>query len=261
MPAIDLNADLGEGVGDDAAMLDVVTSANIATGAHAGGGEVLRRAVAAAVERGVSVGAHPSYRDRAGFGRASLLASLRADEAAARAFADDLVAQVLDVAEEARRRGGRLVHVKPHGALYNEAVADPAAAAIVVAAVLRAEESMGSPLAVMTQPRGELAGQAATAGLRVIGEGFADRRYQPDGRLVDRGIPGAVLATPAEMAAQALALAAGAVIAEDGSRVPVAVESLCVHGDSPDAVAAARAVRAALTGNGWTIRAPGGALG
>ncbi len=254
---IDLNADLGEGIGDDAALLAVVTSANVATGAHAGGGAVLTATVREAVRRRVAVGAHPSYRDRAGFGRRSRLAALRADAGARAAFVADLAGQVLAVAETVERAGGALSHVKAHGALYNEAVVDPVAAGVLVAAVASAAERCGHPVALVTQPGGVLARLAQQAGLAVRGEGFVDRGYRADGGLVARGEPGALLADVDAMVAQALALAAGSVRAVDGATVAVGIDTLCVHGDTPQAVEAARAVRRALEQAGWQVQAPG----
>jgi 5-oxoprolinase (ATP-hydrolysing) subunit A len=258
---IDVNADLGEGIGDDEALMDIVTSANIATGAHAGGGAVLRRAVAAAARRGVAIGAHPSYRDRAGFGRASHLAVLHRDVEARSHVVGDLVAQILVVAREAERHGVTLAHVKAHGSLYNEAVRDPVAAQVVADAVLGAEHSLGHPVALMTQPGGELAAIASGQGLTVLFEGFADRAYLTTGQLVGRSEPRAVLGDIESMVAQALDLAAGHVTPIDGPRIAVAVDSLCVHGDTPGAVAAARAIREALQAQGWQVVAPGGRPG
>jgi UPF0271 protein len=254
---IDLNADLGEGVGDDVALLGVVTSANLATGAHAGGGVVLEQAVAAAVRHGVAVGAHPAYRDRAGFGRRSALAGLLADPAGRGPFVADLVDQVLVVAAQARRWGVGLRHVKAHGALYNEAVVDELAATLLVAAVTEASDRLGGGLAVLTQPGGVLAGLAAEGGLPVLAEGFVDRGYLSSGGLVPRGSAGALHADPAAMSAQALDLAGGRVRAVDGTWVTVHVDTLCVHGDTPGAVAAARQVRTVLEAAGWRVVAPG----
>jgi UPF0271 protein len=254
---IDLNADVGEGMGDDAALMALVTSANVATGAHAGGGRVLGDTVAEAVRRGVAVGAHPSYRDRAGFGRRSLLGTLRTDSSACRAFAADLVEQVLGVAAAVERRGGSLTHVKAHGALYNEAVADQLAADLVVGAVLDAAERCGYPIALVTQPGGRLARAGAEAALPVVREGFVDRGYRADGALVARGQPGALLGDVPAMVEQALALAAGSVRSVDGTAVAVPVETLCVHGDTPQALAAAAAVRGALEAAGWEVAHPG----
>jgi len=253
---IDLNADLGEGVGDDAALLSLVTSANIATGAHAGGGGVLDSAVAGAAARGVAVGAHPSYRDRAGFGRTSGLAGLRSSREARAGFIADLADQVMAVTAAADRHGVPLTHVKPHGALYNEAVVDRLAAEVVVEAVDRVVRGCGYPVAVLTQPGGALGSAARSAGLSVVAEGFVDRRYTAAGRLVARDEPGAVLSDVDAMVAQATGLAAGRVRTVGGDMLALQVDSLCVHGDTPGAVAAAQAVRAALVAAGWQIAAP-----
>ncbi len=253
---VDLNADLGEGFGDDGGLLGIVTSANIAAGAHAGGGRLLESAVADAVRHGVAVGAHPSYRDRDGFGRGSELERLRADPAGRADFVADVVGQVLLVADEAERCGVALAHVKAHGALYNDAVVDRLVAELVVEAVAEAARRCGHPPALLTQPGGLLAQLAVHAGLAVRAEGFVDRGYRASGTLVPRGAPGALLADPAAMAAQALALANGRVRSVDGPWVEVHVDSLCVHGDTPGALAAARAVRSALESAGWRIVAP-----
>ena len=250
---IDLNADLGEGVGDDAALLEIVTSANIATGAHAGGGSVLAGAVAAAARWQVAIGAHPSYRDRVGFGRASHLALLRHDVSARSHLVGDLVEQILVVAREAERHGAPLAHVKAHGSLYNEAVRDPVVAHVVTDAVVGAEHALGYRVALLTQPGGELARLGAVHGIAVIPEGFADRGYLRTGQLVPRGEPGALHVDTSSMVAQALDLAAGGVVPIDGPRIAVEVDTLCVHGDTPGAVLAARAIRAALVEHGWQV--------
>jgi len=252
---IDLNADLGEDVGDDDALLAIVSSANIATGAHAGGGRVLVRAVAAAVNRGVAIGAHPSYRDRAGFGRASRLEQTRRDPAARRQLVADLVEQVLLVARETERNGARLAHIKAHGSLYNEAVRDVEAAQILAESVGLVAQDLGFPVPVMTQPGGELAKLAGSMGIQVLAEGFADRGYLGDGRLVPRGQPGDLHDRIEGMVAQALDLARGGVVAVSGAHIPMTVHSLCVHGDSRDAVSAARAIRIALEEGGWHVAA------
>ncbi len=250
---IDLNADLGEDVGDDDALLAIVSSANIATGAHAGGGQTLVRVVAAAVDRGVAIGAHPSYRDRAGFGRASHLDQARRDPVARSHLVADLAEQVLLVAREAERKGAQLAHIKAHGSLYNEAVRDVQAAQILAESVGRVVQALGFPVPVMTQPGGELANVAESMGIQVIAEGFADRGYLGDGRLVTRGQPGDLHDQVEAMVAQALDLARGGVVAISGARIPMTVHSLCVHGDTRDAVSAARAIRIALEEGGWQV--------
>lgn len=248
--SIDMNADLGEGesaaesLAIDRPLLEVVTSTNVATGAHAGGGAVLAAVTAAAVAVPVAVGAHPSYRDRAGFGRISQLDTVRSDSVARNQLVADLVGQVLAVADELARYGRPLQHCKPHGALYNDAVADPAAAAIVLRATEVASHRLGYPVALVTLPRGHLWQACNMAGWPVRGEGFIDRAYTPAGTLMPRSQPGAVLSDLDEMVANALTLA-GAGLA-----------TLCVHGDTPGALLAARTARIALEEAGWTVVAP-----
>lgn len=250
MVSIDINADLGEGESAagsleiDRPMLEVVTSTNVATGAHAGGGSVLAAVTAAAVAVPVAVGAHPSYRDRVGFGRVSQLEMVRADSAARHQLVADLVGQVLGVAEELARWGRPLQHCKPHGALYNDAVADPAAAAIVLRATEVVSQNLGYQVALVTLPLGQLWRACQLVGWPVRGEGFIDRAYTPAGTLVPRSQPGAVISERDAMVANALTLA------RQG------LATLCVHGDTPGALMAARAVRPALEDAGWTVVAP-----
>jgi UPF0271 protein len=229
---IDLNSDLGEGFGaytmsDDAALLDVVTSANIACGFHGGDPVIMRRTCDLAVAHGVRIGAHISYRDLAGFGRRAI--SMPAQE-----LTDECLYQIGALDGFARLAGTRVRYVKPHGALYNTAVTDEVQAAAVVAAVAEYDRS----LPVLGLPGSALLRLAARAGLRAVPEGFVDRGYRPDGTLVPRSEPGALLRHD-EAVAQAVRLATEGL-----------VESLCVHGDTPGAVALARAVRASLTGAG-----------
>jgi UPF0271 protein len=245
---IDLNADLGEGfgiwrLGDDTALLDVVTSANVACGFHAGDPSTMRRVCVAAAERGVAVGAQVGYRDLAGFGRRRI--DYAFDE-----LRDDVLYQLAALDGFCRIAGTRVVYVKPHGALYNTAAVDEPQAAAVVEAV----RDYDATLPVLCLP-GSVLGQLATgAGLRAVGEGFADRGYLPNGRLVPRSSPGAVITSAEEVATRALRMAVdGTVVAVDGSTVPVRVESVCVHGDTPDAVALARRVRAAMEQGGLAV--------
>lgn len=250
MAEIDLNADLGEAddlrgaLEVDVPLLDVVTSANVATGAHAGGGQVLAAVAEKAVAAGVSVGAHPSYRDRAGFGRRSQLPALRAQPQSRAELIADLVGQIELLAGELAQYGAVVRHVKPHGALYNDAVADPLAAEVVLSAAMTAGERLDQVLAVVTLPTGWLWQMCQQAGIPVWAEGFVDRAYTPTGTLVPRSHPGAVLHDHSQMVANALSLAAGP------------PSTLCVHGDTPGALAAARAVREALDGAGWTVAPP-----
>ena len=242
---VDLNADLGEGfgvwrLGDDDALLGIVTSANVACGFHAGDPSTMRRVCTSAVAAGVAIGAQVSYRDLAGFGR-------RFVDVEPGELADDVLYQLAALDGVARASGGRVRYVKPHGALYNAVVTHEAQAAAVVAAVRDLDPS----LPVLGLPGSALLRAAADAGLRTVAEGFADRGYTADGTLVPRREPGALVRDGEQVAARAVRMAAeGLVEAVDGTVVPVAVESVCVHGDTPGAVGLARAVRSALAGAG-----------
>ena len=247
---IDLNADLGESfgawrMGDDLALLDIVTSANIACGFHAGDPLTMTRTVAAALARGVVVGAHVSYRDLAGFGRRFIDAS----EEEVRA---DVLVQVAALDGVCRAAGGRVAYVKPHGALYHAATHHEPHARAVVAAVAAYDTS----LAILGMPRARVLVLAAEAGLPTATEAFADRGYRSDGTLVPRGEPGDLLHDPAEIAARVVGLVGeGRVTTVDGGVVDVRADSVCVHGDTPGAVAIARAVRAGLEQAGVAVRA------
>jgi UPF0271 protein len=242
---IDLNSDLGESfgrweLGDDAALLEVVTSANIACGFHAGDPSVMRRSCDRATRRGVAIGAQVGYRDLAGFGR-------RFIDVNPAELVDDVLYQIGALDAFARATGTQVRYVKPHGALYNAIVTHEAQAGAVVEAVRR----YSADLAVLGLPGSAFLSIADRSGLRTVAEAFADRAYAPDGSLIPRGQPGAVLGDPAEIAARCVRLArAGEVSAVDGSVLRVRPESICVHGDSPGAVAIARAVREALTAAG-----------
>ncbi|MDP9417826.1 MAG: LamB/YcsF family protein [Actinomycetota bacterium] len=241
MQRIDLNADLGEGFGiwsltDDDALLDVVTSANVACGFHAGDPVTMRRVCRLAAERAVRVGAQVSYRDLVGFGRRHM--DCRPDELAA-----DVVYQIGALDACARAEGTRVRYVKAHGALYNRVVHDYSQAAAVVDAVASYDRS----LPLLGLPGSVLLELAEKAGLTVVPEGFADRAYTPEGTLVPRGQAGAVLTDPAAVTERAVRLARdGEVEAADGSLVTVRVRSLCVHGDTPDASRLAHRIHAAL---------------
>ena len=230
---IDLNADLGEGFGiwrltDDEALLDVVSSANVACGFHAGDAATMRRVCAGAARRGVRIGAQVSYRDREGFGRRDM-------EIEPGVLTADVLEQIGALAAF-----GEVVYVKPHGALYNRVVHDEVQARAVVAAV----KAWRAPLPLMGLPGARVLALARGAGLPTITEGFADRAYTPDGRLVPRSQRGAVITDPADAARRAVALA------RTGT-----VRSLCVHGDTPGAVTMARRVRAGLEAAGLRIEA------
>ncbi|MDQ1662105.1 MAG: 5-oxoprolinase (ATP-hydrolyzing) subunit [Blastococcus sp.] len=247
---IDLNADLGEGfgvwrLGDDDALLGVVSSANVACGFHAGDPSIMRRVCERAVAGGVAIGAQVSYRDLAGFGRRFL-------DVAPAELADDVLYQLAALDGIARTAGGRVAYVKPHGALYNATVTHDEQARAVVEAVAGYDAS----LAVLGLPASALLDRAGRAGLRAVPEGFADRGYTADGTLVPRNLPGALIDDPALVAERAVRMAVdGVVVAVDGSRVEVDVASVCVHGDTPGAVELARAVRAALTAAGIGVAA------
>lgn len=249
MAAIDLNSDLGEGfgawrMGDDAAMLDVVTSANIACGFHAGDPATLLDTTGAALGRGVVVGAQVGYRDLPGFGR-------RFIDVVPAELTADILYQLGALDGLARVHGGRVRYVKPHGALYNAIVHHEAQARAVVEAVRLYDPS----LPVLGLPGSVFLDAAERAGLRAVPEAFADRGYTPGGTLVPRREPGAVLDDPDAVAARVLTMVRdGTVTAVDGSIVEVRAESVCVHGDSPGAVAMARAVRAGLDEAGITVR-------
>ena len=241
---MDLNADLGEvadGVPtDDAGLVEVVTSANVACGFHSGDATTMRRVSGLCVERGVAIGAQVSYRDREGFGRRFL----DVDPAA---LAGDVLEQVASLDALARSVGGRVTYVKPHGALYNAVVHHEAQAAAVVDGVLAFDDS----LAVLGLPGSRWLALAEAAGLRPVREAFADRAYSADGTLVPRGEPGAVLTDEAVVVDRCVRLAtAGEVVAADGTVVRVDAESLCLHGDTPGAVRLVGAVRSALVGAG-----------
>jgi len=247
---IDLNADVGESygawvMGDDEALMPALTSANVACGAHAGDPVVMERTVAPAIRHGVAIGAHPGYPDRDGFGRRDL--DMRTDELEA-----SILAQLGALWAFAKAAGVSLVHVKPHGALYNRAARDRSLADAICRAVKRFSGDLvlvGLAGSVMLE-----AGRAA--GLAVAGEAFADRAYEADGTLRSRRLAGAVQVDPALAADQALGIVRdGRVRAYDGSMVAVDADTICLHGDTPGAAAFAWAVRATLAEAGIEVRA------
>jgi 5-oxoprolinase (ATP-hydrolysing) subunit A len=250
-PRIDLNADVGESfgawcAGEDEALIPLVTSVNVAAGFHAGDPLVIERTVALAARAGAAVGAHPGYPDLGGFGRRAMALSPAEIEAA-------VLYQVGAVAAFARAAGTELHHVKAHGALYNRAARDRAAADAIARAVRR----FSTELVLVGLAGSALVAAGRDAGLAVAEEAFADRAYESDGRLRQRDLEGAVLDDPATAAAQALAIVAGGVRAMDGSTLVVRADTICVHGDHPGAAGRARAVRQALERAGVEIRAPG----
>lgn len=250
MAGIDLNADLGEGfgvwrLGDDDAMLDIVTSANVACGFHAGDPAGLVRVCTSAARRGVRIGAQVSYRDLAGFGRRFI--DVAADDLIA-----DVVYQIGALQAIAHACGSVVSYVKPHGALYNTIVTNSEQAAAVAEAVRLVDDG----LPVLGMAGSAFFDEAARRGLRTVAEAFADRAYRPDGRLVSRREPGAVLHDPGAIAERVAAMVtAGQITAIDGSHIEVSVESVCVHGDSPGAVRIATAVSDRLTAAGADLRA------
>ena len=250
MTVIDLNSDLGESLGawkmgDDAAMLDIVTSANVACGFHAGDAAGILATLRAAAARGVAVGAHVGYRDLAGFGRRNM------DVASADLVAD-VIYQIGALQGLARAAGTTVRYVKPHGALYNTIAHDERQARDVITAIRAADPS----LVLVALAGSALVGWARAEGLTVVAEAFADRAYTAQGTLVPRREPGAVLHDAQAVARRMVHLVReGVVEAIDGCVTRVEADSICVHGDSPGAVQMARAVREALTRDGVTLRA------
>lgn len=249
MPIIDLNSDVGESfgnwtMGDDAAVFRHVSSANVACGFHAGDPSTIARTCRDAVAAGVSIGAHVGYRDLAGFGR-------RFVDCSAVELADDVLYQLGALQALARAAGSEVKYVKPHGALYNTIVHHEVHAQAVVDAVHAF--SPGLPLLLL--PDSIAQGKAEARGLRVLSEAFADRAYNPDGTLVSRREEGSVLHDPVTITANMVRLASeGTIVARDGSVLNVKADSICVHGDTPGAVAMAAAVRSGLEAAGITVR-------
>jgi 5-oxoprolinase (ATP-hydrolysing) subunit A len=243
---LDFNCDLGEGCGNDAAIVPLVSSASIACGGHAGDAASMRATVALCLAHGVAVGAHPSFEDRENFGRRELSLS-------AVAIHDSVKRQVEALAAICTALGARMNHVKPHGALYNVAARDGQVADAIAAAVREVDPSL-----ILFGLSGSCLADAGRAqGLQVAHEVFAERRYDADGRLAPRGTPGAVIEDlDASLAQVRRLLRDGVVEARDGSAVPLRADTLCLHGDRADAVDFARALRAALEFEGVSVRAP-----
>jgi 5-oxoprolinase (ATP-hydrolysing) subunit A len=249
---VDLNADVGESLGpwpmgDDERLIPLVTSVNVACGAHAGDPLTIDRTIRTALAHGVAIGAHPGYPDLVGFGRRDL--DMAPDELEA-----SLVYQVGAVAAFARAAGTTLRHVKPHGALYNLAARDPAVAATIARAVARVSRE----LILVGLAGSDMLAAASDAGLGSAAEAFADRAYEADGTLRTRRLPGALLESPERAAAQALSIVRdGRVTSHDGQVVAVRADTICIHGDAPEATAFAAAIRRSLEGAGVTIVALG----
>jgi UPF0271 protein len=243
---IDLNADVGESIGDDQGVIPVVSSANIACGFHAGTPAIMRTTVQLSKRHGVAVGAHPSFRDPEGFGRREM----HVDAADLEALVEY---QIRALAEIASTDGVRLSHVKPHGALYNMAARDVG----VADAIARAVRGVDPSLVLFGLSGSELIAAGRRAGLRVASEVFADRGYNPDGSLSQRGTPGAVLSDVSEVVRRAVRMATDQEVATvDGATIRVAADTICIHGDTPGAAALARAVRSALAAAGIEVRPP-----
>ena len=249
---IDLNADVGESfgahqIGCDEGLMKAITSANIAAGFHGGDPSVLRDTVRLAKEHRVAVGAHPGFADLAGFGRREMRLTGRE--------AEDLVLyQIAAVAGVAAAEGVRLRHVKPHGALYNMAARD----SVLAGAIARAAAAVDPSLILYGLPNSELLKAARTAGLRTAAEGFADRAYEPDGGLMSRRKPGALLLDPEIVVARAIRLVTEhSVAASDGTPLTLHIDTLCVHGDTPGADELAARLRRGLEAAGITMRAIG----
>jgi len=247
---VDINSDIGEGfgawtMGDDEAMLDVATSVNVACGFHAGDPDIMRRIALRARERDVAIGAHPGYRDLAGFGRRQIT-GLNANEI------ENLVAyQIGALCAVASLAGHKVTHVKAHGALSNAACTDTMIANAIAAAIKAVDRN----LAFMVLPLTELARAAERTGLRPINEIYADRAYQDDAQLISRSQPGAVLHDADKIATRAVRMVTEqAIITASGKTIATPVDSICVHGDTPGAVAIAKVVRAAFAAAGVTVR-------
>jgi UPF0271 protein len=236
--SIDFNSDLGEGAGTDAAIMPLVTSANIACGGHAGNDNSMRTTVELALRNKVAIGAHPGYPDREHFGRVPM-------ELPARDLIESIRRQLDSLIGIAGRMGGQVTHVKAHGALYNRSERDAAVARSVIFGVQAA--TGGHELVIVAPPGSAMLEEALGMGMKVAREGFVDRAYEPDGTLQSRSIAGSVLTDPADAVRQALSFVKdGGVTAINGSFLKLGVDTLCVHGDTPGAAEIARAVRDAL---------------
>ena len=248
MVAIDINSDLGEGYGayrvtEDEALLDVVSSANIACGLHAGDPEIMAHTFRVAKAKGVAVGAHPGFPDLWGFGRRRIPFSTGEIER--------LIAYQIGAAQGlATYAGHRITYVKTHGALGNIAEED----AEVARAVLRAVKAVDPALVILAGPYGEQTTAAASMGLRAVAEIYADRGYTEEGRLIPRGQPNAMILDPDAAAGRVIAMTtAGAIVTAAGTHLPTEIKSVCVHGDSSHAVATAKLLRSKLESSGFTI--------
>jgi UPF0271 protein len=247
MKRIDLNADVGEGAGHDAELVPLVSSVNIACGAHAGDPVIMRRTVELAMKHGAAIGAHPGFFDRENFGRV--------DISLPRGAAGELaVDQVVLLQGVASALGARVGHVKLHGALYTMAGRDGALAGEIAGALARAMRASGAQWTLVGLAGSKLLAAGRAAGLEVKSEAFADRAYRTDGSLVPRSDEGSLVASPAAAVRQALSIASeGIVFAHDGTPVAVEADTLCIHGDGPAAVESARRIREGLAAAGIAV--------
>ena len=254
MNTIDLNADIGEAdtpewVASEAAIISAISSANIACGGHAGDRESMRLTVRQAKAAGVVIGAHPAYPDRKNFGRLSLTLGEDID---AKALSATLRAQILELAEICAEEDAKLAYVKPHGALYNDAVFDAQKAGLITAVIA----NIDTRLILLGGPKSEMGKAAAKHNLNFVAEGFIDRRYTDDGHLLSRKIDGVVIKDQTQRLKQARSLAtSGEVQTHSGKTLVLKTGSLCVHGDSAGAVETAKQARAAIEAEGLTIKA------
>jgi UPF0271 protein len=236
--SIDINSDLGEGAGTEMALMPLITSANIACGGHAGNENTMRTTVELAMRHKVAIGAHPGYPDRERFGRVPM-------DIPDRELIESIRRQIESLVAVASRLGARLTHVKAHGALYNQSERNTTIARNVIFAIQAA--TGGHELVIVAPPGSAMLKEASGMGMKVAREGFVDRAYEPDGTLQSRSIPGSVLTDPADAARQALSFVKnGGVASVDGSFLKLAVDTLCVHGDTPGAPEIAQAVRDAF---------------
>lgn len=246
---IDLNSDLGEGtgswqVGDDNAMLDIASSVNVACGFHAGDPDIMRKTAALAKERGVAIGAHPSYRDLAGFGRRPM------PNVSAHEIENIVAYQIGALQGVAAQVGHRVTHVKPHGALSNVACQNDMTAEAIAAAI----KAVDPALLFVVLPHTAMARAAEKFGLTAINEIYADRVYENDAQLVSRSKSGAVLHDPDAVAERVLGMIRDqSIVSMDGKRIPTQIDTICVHSDTPSAVAIAKTLRQALERDGITV--------
>jgi 5-oxoprolinase (ATP-hydrolysing) subunit A len=236
--SIDLNSDLGEGAGTEMALMPLITSANIACGAHAGNENTMRATAQLAIKNNVAIGAHPGYPDRERFGRVPM-------EMSDRELIESIRRQIDSLIAIASRMGARVTHVKAHGALYNQGERDATVARNIIFGVQAA--TGGHELVIVASPGSAMLQEAREMGMKVAREGFVDRAYEPDGTLQSRSVTGSVLTDPDDAVGQALAFVKdGGVSAVDGTFLKLAVDTLCIHGDTPGAPEIASAVRDAL---------------